>query len=315
MTDLPLVSVVMPTYGRNDSLFKAIELVRQQSYPYWQIVVVDDNAADSEERRINQRYFAAQPQSDERIIYVTHACNRGACAARNTGVKHASGEIIAFYDDDDSWFADKLERQVGFLRKEQLDYSFCWMNEHYQGYRKRIDFDGEPELYSALLLKGDGICTSAIIVKRTVAEQVPFDEQLESFQDFDYLLRLARSFKGKVQKEVLLDYQISPLGISRNPVKKVNGLARIIEKFAEQYIQLNYQYSLAELYQKQGDFTLLKGDYLKGIVRYCRALRLAPFCLKGWVKLFAAVVSGKYILQNVIQKKQILQWQKVQQDQ
>lgn len=309
MTEHPLVTVVIPTYGRNDALHNTIDCIRSQTYLNWEVIVVDDNPRESEQRNKNQAFFAGLAE-EHRIRYVAHADNLGACAARNTGVENASGDIIAFYDDDDVWFANKLERQLDFMREHELDFTFCWMNELYNGYRKVIEFRGEPDLYSALLRKGDGICTSAIMVKRAVALQSPFDVSLQSFQDFDYLLALAKSFKGQVQTEILMDYQISLQGISRNPSKKVQGLQFIIDKYGAEYESINFPAGLAELHQKQADFKLLLDHRWAALRGYFKAIKIAPGALKSWIKLIAAAITGKYVLTRVISRKQALQWQK-----
>lgn len=306
-----LISVVIPTFGRNDALVEAIDCVRNQSYVHWEVIVVDDNESESQYRAINEAFFDGI-DDDEQISYVRHEQNKGACAARNTGVSHAKGDIIAFYDDDDVWFDNKLQSQLQYLHKHDLDFTFCLMNEHYNGYRKVIEFSGKPHLFEALLKKGDGICTSAIMVKKHVAQNVSFDEELQSFQDFDYLLRLSKTFRGEVQQEVLMDYQISPLGISRNPRKKVQGLAQIINKFSEEYRLIDYPRGLAELHQKQADFNLLQDAYKLALMGYWRALTIKPLCVKGWVKLIAGALTGKWVLSWVISRKQQMQWQKMQ---
>ena len=103
----PLVTVIIPTYRRATLLARAIEHVRRQTYRNLEIIVVDDGSPDSTGDVV--RTNAAQ---DSRIRYVRHERNKGLPAARNTGIRAATGEYIAFIDDDDEWRADKIERQL-----------------------------------------------------------------------------------------------------------------------------------------------------------------------------------------------------------
>jgi len=113
VSDTPLVSVVMPVYNVAEYLGEAIESVRAQTYPHWELLVCDDGSTDGS-ADVARRYAAAEP---DRIRYLAHEDrgNHGASATRNLGIAHARGEIIALLDGDDAWFPKKLEEQVAIL--------------------------------------------------------------------------------------------------------------------------------------------------------------------------------------------------------
>lgn len=96
----PLISVVMPTYYRLHTLLKAVDSLRAQTYPHWELILVD-NAGDS------NYYFA-----DARIRVFADAAERGAAYARNSGVRLATGDFVCFFDDDDTMHPRYLERLV-----------------------------------------------------------------------------------------------------------------------------------------------------------------------------------------------------------
>lgn len=104
----PLLSVVIPTYNCADVIGRAIDSLLAQTYQHLEIVVVNDGSTDDTSEVVQQRY----PQ----VTYLEQE-NAGPCAARDTGVRAASGELIGLLDSDDEWAPAKAERQVQLLRE------------------------------------------------------------------------------------------------------------------------------------------------------------------------------------------------------
>jgi glycosyltransferase involved in cell wall biosynthesis len=102
------VSVVIPTYNGARFLGEAIQSVLDQTYPHFELIVVDDGSTDNTADAVKQF-------DDPRITYVLHQENRGAIAARYTGSRVSKGEIIAFLDQDDLFHPDKLQTHVNFF--------------------------------------------------------------------------------------------------------------------------------------------------------------------------------------------------------
>lgn len=102
--DGPLISVVIPTYYRLHTLLDTIDSLLAQTYPHWELILVD-NAGDC------NYYFA-----DPRIRVLADAGRRGAAYARNSGVKHVKGDFVCFFDDDDTMYPSYLERLVSAFR-------------------------------------------------------------------------------------------------------------------------------------------------------------------------------------------------------
>ena len=101
------VSAVIPTYNRARCLPRAIKSVIGQSPTVDEIIVVDDCSTDS------TREVCAE--FSEAVKYIRHSSNRGASAARNTGIREARNEWVAFLDSDDYWLMNKLEKQMRFM--------------------------------------------------------------------------------------------------------------------------------------------------------------------------------------------------------
>src|SRR5690606_22412333 len=112
----PRVTVVLPTFRRPRLLPRALDSVKRQTLQEWELVVVDDNDVGSDERAETRAVMTAL-QEDDRVKYSAHESNRGGGAARNTGIALATAPLVAFLDDDDEWYPDKLSKQVEFLER------------------------------------------------------------------------------------------------------------------------------------------------------------------------------------------------------
>lgn len=126
MTDKPLVSVIVPTYNRAHILHNALNSLLEQSYNNIEIIVVDDGSTDDTADLIN-RY------NNDHIKYFFQQ-NTGQAGARNKGLRHASGDIVASLDSDDIWYPNFLEQCVKKLVADDLDFVFAnWDQEDKDG--------------------------------------------------------------------------------------------------------------------------------------------------------------------------------------
>jgi glycosyltransferase involved in cell wall biosynthesis len=114
-----LISVIIPVYNRTDLLPRAVNSVLNQTYDNLEIIVVDDGSTEDIEGVLDKF-------DDVRIHYIRHEANRGVAAARNTGMRFAHGEYVAFLDSDDEWFERKIERQLSDLIERGDDYQISY---------------------------------------------------------------------------------------------------------------------------------------------------------------------------------------------
>lgn len=185
----PLVSVVIPVYNRAHLVGRAIASVLAQRYQHFEIIVVDD-ASDDELAAALARI------SDPRLRCIAHPCNRGAAAARNTGMAAAQGEFVAFLDSDDVWYPEKLAFQVAAMREQppEIIGHVCAYDCVKAGYEPRqIAPNWLDQAFSRAVLFG---CTcgpgTTLLCRRAVFTDVgPLDEELRRLEDWDWLLRLA----------------------------------------------------------------------------------------------------------------------------
>src|SRR6266849_561888 len=110
-----LVSIVMPAYNAEKRIAESIRSVLDQTYPNWELIVVDDGSTDRTADVV--RGFVS---SDSRIKYIFQP-NGGQASARNTGVRNSGGDLTAFLDADDLWLPAKLGLQVKAMEETNAD--------------------------------------------------------------------------------------------------------------------------------------------------------------------------------------------------
>lgn len=211
---MPLVSVVMPSFGHARFVADAIVSVLEQSVDDLELLIIDDASTD-DSRLIIERYREA----DRRVRAVFHDRNLGISRTMNEGVDAARGRFLASIASDDMWERRKLEKQLDVLsRNEDL---VVWSDGTI------IDSDGRPTgmLFAQLhggprrkrsgdifdeLLKGNFILGSSRIVKRANLDGIRRDERLLYLNDYRYAVDLASRYRYHFIEEPLVRYRIHP---------------------------------------------------------------------------------------------------------
>jgi len=202
----PQVSVVIPVYNRAATIGRAVASVLGQSFQDFELILVDDGSTDGTADAI--RSFG-----DPRVRLVQHERNRGAAAARNTGVAAAAGDLIAFLDSDDAWHPGKLERQAAATLAMPGPAATCtgFRLRHPSGTAETRSVGNAADWSIAFL---DGCYVSpgtTLMAKRQAFEAVgPLDVLLRRLEDWDWLLRLVRVGRFAVLPEILADVHLGP---------------------------------------------------------------------------------------------------------
>jgi glycosyltransferase involved in cell wall biosynthesis len=212
----PSVSVIIPTYNRAGLVTRAIDSVLAQTYPHFEVIVVDDGSTDNTREVLNEGY-------GDRIRYV-HQTNKGSAAARNAGIAASSCDLVAFLDSDDYWLPRKLEVQVPLMANEGVVLSFTnwWDGKDSSGrdYFSQIglSFGSDPTILDCPLRTlvrkgGSGVLTSVTLCRKSIIRRVGgFDERMGIYEDTRMWLRL--SFEGKfaVTSEALVVWVVEAPG-------------------------------------------------------------------------------------------------------
>ncbi|MGB5334031.1 MAG: glycosyltransferase family 2 protein [Woeseiaceae bacterium] len=223
----PTVSVVIPAYNRADSLADAITSVTGQLFEDLEIIVVDDGSTDDTRTVV-------EGLADARIRYVRHDINKGANAARNTGIGLAQGRYIAFQDSDDRWHPDKLQRQVSACEDSGARSCFCALNRHVGSTRTKIPKDsyGIPSGLNDLrqqVSRGSFISCQTLMVERELILSLGgFDESLPRLQDWELCLRLSQATPIYFLDEILVELYLGDDSISSDLQKYIASAEQIL---------------------------------------------------------------------------------------
>jgi glycosyltransferase involved in cell wall biosynthesis len=198
---MPRVSIIVPVFNRAQTVGRAVASAMAQTFADWELIIVDDGSDDD-----LAAATAAFP--DERLRVLRHERNRGAAAARNTGIGAAHAPLIAFLDSDDEWLPAKLARQVDAIERAGPRLGALCTAFRLQRTRTGHSEDRYPSAargWPAQLLDGCFVSPgTTLLARRECFDTVGLlDESLARFEDWDWLLRLVEHYDFDCLPEIL----------------------------------------------------------------------------------------------------------------
>ncbi|WP_288955311.1 glycosyltransferase family 2 protein [uncultured Polaribacter sp.] len=217
MKNIPLVSVIMPTYNSTFVRY-SVESVLRQTYQNWELLITDDCSKDTTWSLLNELTLI-----DERIKVFKLSENKGAGPARNNSIKKAKGKYIAFLDSDDLWLENKLEVQIKFMEDGNLfltHSSYDFINEKGNKIKKPFIVRDEPIDYISLLKKNEIGCLTAVYNKEKLGKV--FMPDIRRKQDYAlWLSILKKRHLSYPITEVLALYRVSKNQVTGNKLKLI----------------------------------------------------------------------------------------------
>lgn len=221
---------------------RAVESVLHQTYVDLECIVVDDASSDD-----TVKLLKAVEKNDDRLRILVHENNMHVSAARNTGIAAANGGYIAFLDDDDVWFEDKLFKQVKLLSAavKEVGMVYCWFDiidgQDKIGSRKP---NLRGELFDELLVGQPLGNASTLLIKKQVIKTIGFfDINLPRGNDGDFIRRITKYYSVELVKEVLVNYHVE--NVELNPrislmdkvglQNDINSIQVKLQKFKEDF--------------------------------------------------------------------------------
>ena len=293
--DDPLVTALVTTYNRSEDLREAVDSVRRQTYDRVELLVVDDHSDTPAEEALRD----VSTDGLEAFQCVRHETNRGANAARNTGVEAASGDLIAFLDDDDEWVETKLRRQVTALARAGPEAGVVYSGTREIGgggdeYRVPPAVTGD--MTKALLCRNVVGTQSTVLVRADLAKRTPFDERFPSWADLEWYVRLSRECEFVRLPDALTTYDYtSEIRLSDDFEKTRRSYQLFVEEFrplAAEYGPLFERKMLGWAAYRAGSSALFDGHYEHARPLLWRAVSTYPFETR-FVTHLAAALGGE----------------------
>lgn len=208
-----LVSIVMPTYNCASFIQEAVESVVAQTYPSWELIIVDDCSTDNTKAALAP-YLAKYPN----IHYTGLEKNSGPDAARSMALKQAKGAYVAFLDSDDLWMPDKLSLQIDFMKKNKVAFSATGYEliQEYNSSEGVALIPPEKTNYDKMLRLSCPIGNLTVMYDRRVIgdQQVPSIKKRNDFALWLQILHKTDACYG--MPNILGKYRVRKSSISRN---------------------------------------------------------------------------------------------------
>lgn len=233
------VTAIITSYKRDIKIVeRAVNSILKQTFSDIETIIVDDNNTDS-------TYSAELKElcEEKKILYLTQGSNRGACSARNYGIKHATGGYVGFLDDDDEWLPEKIEKQLAcFEKNPNVGLVYCRGNTVNEETHEVIGIYNENNIrsnvtFQDLLTKDYVGSTSQPLVKKECFEKVGnFWEEQPARQDYEMWIRISRKYQICGIQDILFNHNMHEgEQISRSFDKSYRGYKNILERYKDSY--------------------------------------------------------------------------------
>lgn len=265
------VSIIIPAFKAAEFIGEALASVAAQTFTSHEVIVVNDGSPDTEELERELKQYPA------RLHYIKQE-NRGAAAARNAGLRAATGEFVAFLDADDTWLPNFLEKQITLLKRTNADLVYAdarLFGESPLAGRTFMEVQpsrGEVTPENLLAIKVTVLTSTVLARKEPILTVGLFDETLRRGQDFDLWLRLAkRGARFAYQTDVLAHHRIVESGLSGDTISQLKRTLAVLEAIKNKEVltasenaalEFNMNRTLRELALEDGKEKLLRRDFV-----------------------------------------------------
>ena len=193
---MPMVQVVIPVYNSAKYLKRCLDSLINQTYPYWEAIIIDDKSTDNCVEIIKE-----YQNKDDRLVLYALEKNRGVSGVRNFALEKLSAKYTAFLDSDDFWEPDMLDVMVKKAEEEDFDVVQCRFLYDYTGGKqvlpkgafisdKRLDKNNIKKIYykMALGINMNHVCMK--LIRTELVKDLRFDTTLKTAEDLQFCVKL-----------------------------------------------------------------------------------------------------------------------------
>ncbi|NOR68307.1 MAG: glycosyltransferase [Methylomarinum sp.] len=285
----PLVSIITPIYNGENYLAHSILSALNQTYTNFELILVNDGSTD-QSKTIAKGYL-----KDSRIHYIEQK-NAGVAAARNTAIKTAKGKYIAFLDQDDIWFQNKLEIQVSAIEQDN-SLAFVYSKQNIinsQG--EKIQFNwptgASGNCFEELFVRNKTTILTVLLRKSILDEIGLFNEQLSGTDDYEMWLRITLKHPIHFIDQALASYRTHDSNVSNDDfkmtVRDLQTINTVLLQHPEVYKIIDNTIIKSRLYelnnQLGGWYAWKKKNFLKARFHYRQAIINKPTIVRPYYR-------------------------------
>lgn len=284
-----MISVIIPVFNRAKLISLTLDSLCEQTEDDFEVIIVDDCSDDS----ILLKEILESYSNILNIRYFRHKNNLHGSAARNTGIKNAKGEYIAFLDSDDLWKKNKLEVCLKCFRYIDNKRTILYSNVIDRGgvYPKRGLFENE-DISEYLIVSGGSMQTSSLFMYTEFAKEILFDASLKRFQDYDFIIRAGKYNKAKFKYINLTLVEMTDLDVggrishSTNPI---HGLVWIEKNILSEKAKSVF------VFNRLVNYNITNGDKISAL-KLIKKYKCWNYFFDLNIKVLIKLVMPKFIL-------------------
>ena len=221
------IDIIIPNYNNEQFLKKSINSVIKQSFKNWKIYIVDDNSTD------NSRDILKKYRKNKKIKFFFLKKNMGPSYCRNYAISKSKSELIAFLDSDDFWSKEKLKKQINFMKKYNLSFTFTDYIPFFSKSGKYLRATNLDKTFNFnQFIHNSSIGTSTMIIKRSIIKNIRF-KKTNIMEDYVFKCEILKKKKITSTKlgKPLAYYRLYKGSRNSNRFKNVISLWRLNSKY------------------------------------------------------------------------------------
>jgi len=215
------IDIILPNFNSSEYIKETVKSIIDQTFKNWKLIIVDD-CSDKKTKSILKKF-----SKNKKIKIFWLKKNKGAGYCRNYAIKKSKSPYLAFIDSDDLWKKDKLETQLRFM--ENNNYLFTYTN--YETFGKKIKFISPTKEYDFKKFINDtSICTSTMIVKRSILKNIEFTNS-EICEDYFFKCKILKICNAYCFDDFLTKYRIRNNSLQSNSLKNFYWIWKINKEY------------------------------------------------------------------------------------
>lgn len=309
----PMVSIVIPTYKRSDTLEQALKSAYTQTYKNVEVIVVDDNAENPNDRIKNKKVLANYPD----VVIVENSSNLGGGLSRNEGVKKAKGDFIAFLDDDDQFMPEKIERQLNVYQEasanRKVGVVYCYAEvvrvdkSTYTWERNVTGYPLESHIANCIAP------STALLIPKNAFNEVGGFEDISSRQDATLIMKLIMSgYSIELAPALLYKYfwHDGTNGITKTSKKSLDAELQYRKLFIQYAEKANYEakninYIHSIFSARLVPIMLKLGMNKEAFLEVGRSIKTQPFSSLNFFTLAKIIIKPLYLKLSEVRERRV----------